>query len=242
MFAISFSQRTFQLLSTFKIKQRNVRMSQISILISLLNMVAQFLIFMTIIFATAEEGYISPFCIVSAVFLIIRMYIFWANIFENDENTDFAEAVNACMILNGVWYLIGLIIFGENSNIDKIRFWFSTELDVHSILFYVCFWEVAFTVIQYFILFLSMLILFIYPFGLQEVIYPSENVNNNTCTICIGEYENGDEIQILACKHSYHKKCINEWMSICQTCPICKASINLIERIVSDSNYRSNYN
>lgn len=52
---------------------------------------------------------------------------------------------------------------------------------------------------------------------------------NGECPICICEFEFGDEVTLLNCKHSFHRVCIEKWIHEGQTqdkqCPICKASI-----------------
>ena len=46
----------------------------------------------------------------------------------------------------------------------------------------------------------------------------------NSCSICIEEYQAGEEISSLPCLHMFHCHCINEWLRHCNTCPICKFS------------------
>lgn len=46
----------------------------------------------------------------------------------------------------------------------------------------------------------------------------------NSCSICIEEYQVGEEISSLPCLHMFHCHCINEWLRHCNTCPICKFS------------------
>lgn len=44
-----------------------------------------------------------------------------------------------------------------------------------------------------------------------------------TCVICLDNFESGDTITPLPCKHIFHKKCIIPWLSEQQrVCPICK--------------------
>ncbi|KAH7286474.1 hypothetical protein KP509_32G009000 [Ceratopteris richardii] len=32
------------------------------------------------------------------------------------------------------------------------------------------------------------------------------------CTVCSDDYQNGEELAILSCLHTFHKKCIEEWI------------------------------
>lgn len=50
-------------------------------------------------------------------------------------------------------------------------------------------------------------------------------VEKNSCTICLNEFHRGEVLKTLPCLHIYHSDCINEWMQVSRTCPICKNSI-----------------
>jgi hypothetical protein len=47
-------------------------------------------------------------------------------------------------------------------------------------------------------------------------------INDFECCICMEVYENGDVLYVLPCDHVYHEKCVYQWFSISNTCPICK--------------------
>ena len=56
----------------------------------------------------------------------------------------------------------------------------------------------------------------------QSLTIPREDTK---CSICLGWYENGDELRILACSHHFHLNCVDEWLKITATCPLCVRSI-----------------
>eukprot|EP01134_Creolimax_fragrantissima_P001467 CFRG1467T1 len=43
-----------------------------------------------------------------------------------------------------------------------------------------------------------------------------------SCCICLNEYEDGVRLSTLPCKHHFHKKCVEAWLRINQSCPLCK--------------------
>ncbi|KAI8901687.1 hypothetical protein BC833DRAFT_576274 [Globomyces pollinis-pini] len=49
-----------------------------------------------------------------------------------------------------------------------------------------------------------------------------EDGDEATCTICLCEYEEGDRLRQLGCKHHFHKECIDEWLHLNSKCPLCK--------------------
>lgn len=45
------------------------------------------------------------------------------------------------------------------------------------------------------------------------------------CVICRFDYEDGDALLTLPCKHHYHADCIKNWLQINKVCPICSAEV-----------------
>lgn len=52
------------------------------------------------------------------------------------------------------------------------------------------------------------------------------NINNIECSICLSNYEDNDEVTKLGCEHNFHKECIEEWLHVNQTCPLCRTVVN----------------
>lgn len=47
-----------------------------------------------------------------------------------------------------------------------------------------------------------------------------------TCMVCLCEFQIADSCRQLPCKHVFHRGCIDEWLQRCTDCPICKANID----------------
>ena len=49
--------------------------------------------------------------------------------------------------------------------------------------------------------------------------------DDKACSICLEDFENNDKAIFLPCFHVFHSKCINDWLSKKDECPLCKISI-----------------
>ncbi|KAK4274388.1 hypothetical protein QN277_017616 [Acacia crassicarpa] len=45
------------------------------------------------------------------------------------------------------------------------------------------------------------------------------------CCICLAKYENNDELRELQCSHLFHKDCVDKWLKINASCPLCKSDV-----------------
>ncbi|KAJ6933746.1 RING-H2 finger protein ATL20-like [Populus alba x Populus x berolinensis] len=49
--------------------------------------------------------------------------------------------------------------------------------------------------------------------------------NDNTCPICLSEYQPKDTLRTIPdCSHYFHANCIDEWLKMNATCPLCRNS------------------
>ncbi|KAI8603097.1 hypothetical protein EDD21DRAFT_413348 [Dissophora ornata] len=50
-----------------------------------------------------------------------------------------------------------------------------------------------------------------------------DEVTGDTCAVCLEEFEDGEELRILPCRHEFHCECIDPWLvRKSSTCPLCK--------------------
>ncbi|POM69063.1 hypothetical protein PHPALM_14692 [Phytophthora palmivora] len=51
--------------------------------------------------------------------------------------------------------------------------------------------------------------------------------NDDVCPICLIEFEDGEDVRNLPCKHIFHVACIDEWLKRNTSCPMCKSNVDL---------------
>ncbi|KAF8005635.1 hypothetical protein BT93_K0039 [Corymbia citriodora subsp. variegata] len=50
-------------------------------------------------------------------------------------------------------------------------------------------------------------------------------VGSGSCSICLGEYKEGELLRLLPeCRHFFHMKCVDTWLRLHATCPVCRTS------------------
>eukprot|EP01103_Thecamoeba_quadrilineata_P003779 TRINITY_DN13518_c0_g1_i1.p1 TRINITY_DN13518_c0_g1~~TRINITY_DN13518_c0_g1_i1.p1 ORF type:complete len:330 (-),score=58.27 TRINITY_DN13518_c0_g1_i1:147-1136(-) len=45
---------------------------------------------------------------------------------------------------------------------------------------------------------------------------------NNNCSICLLDYQTDELVRQLPCDHYFHQKCIDEWLALNNSCPLCR--------------------
>ncbi|KGN50445.1 E3 ubiquitin ligase BIG BROTHER-related [Cucumis sativus] len=50
--------------------------------------------------------------------------------------------------------------------------------------------------------------------------------SNDSCVICRLDFEDGETLTVLSCKHSYHSDCVTNWLKINKICPVCSAEVS----------------
>jgi hypothetical protein len=52
--------------------------------------------------------------------------------------------------------------------------------------------------------------------------------NKKECCICLSIFQDNEMVRVLLeCKHVYHSECLDMWISVHPSCPLCRASIHI---------------
>ncbi|KAL5021499.1 hypothetical protein ScPMuIL_000654 [Solemya velum] len=51
---------------------------------------------------------------------------------------------------------------------------------------------------------------------------------NDTCPVCLDEFNRKENIAVCPCYHGFHVKCLMEWLRHRNTCPMCKAPVQTL--------------
>ncbi|KAJ9562641.1 LOW QUALITY PROTEIN: hypothetical protein OSB04_007801 [Centaurea solstitialis] len=49
--------------------------------------------------------------------------------------------------------------------------------------------------------------------------------SNTECCICLAKYKEKEEMRQLGCSHTFHMKCVDQWLKIVSCCPLCKQEL-----------------
>ncbi|CAL5203853.1 unnamed protein product [Lathyrus oleraceus] len=64
---------------------------------------------------------------------------------------------------------------------------------------------------------------------------------NMDCSVCLCDFEEGEKVRRLKCKHAFHKDCLDKWLQdYLATCPLCREQV-LPEHVVSKHREHRNH-
>ncbi|XP_066363716.1 RING-H2 finger protein ATL63-like [Miscanthus floridulus] len=61
--------------------------------------------------------------------------------------------------------------------------------------------------------------------GKEEEGSVAAELHGQQCAVCLGEMEDGELGRLLpACRHVFHVECIDTWLGVSSTCPVCRTA------------------
>lgn len=54
----------------------------------------------------------------------------------------------------------------------------------------------------------------------------ADSVEDASCVICLCDYEQGERLRFLPCKHHFHQECVDVWLQLDKACCLCKQDID----------------
>jgi len=51
--------------------------------------------------------------------------------------------------------------------------------------------------------------------------YDASKVMNDSCVVCLDDFEENTPVKVLGCRHGYHPRCIDIWLMQSDKCPLC---------------------
>jgi Ring finger domain len=77
----------------------------------------------------------------------------------------------------------------------------------------------------------------LHPFQLDQIVayefnkekVKSEDPSKLECCICLVPYQTGVQVKVLQCVHTFHAKCIDEWLVKKSICPECNFNLRSVD-------------
>ncbi|VDO28560.1 unnamed protein product [Haemonchus placei] len=67
-----------------------------------------------------------------------------------------------------------------------------------------------------------------YPAASVRLPVPENEIER--CTVCLCEFETGEEVRNLRCTHIFHVNCIDKWLVYNKKCPVCRLDQLVLQR------------
>ncbi|EEQ82780.1 hypothetical protein NCER_100447 [Vairimorpha ceranae BRL01] len=196
-----------------------------------------------VLYLKRNETCKQPLKVFLGVFLVItiircitflsknRTFFSIDNIPEFRDNPDLALFSNFIEALVLFWYLIGFHWLQECTNCST----------TNPILYYMSALFITLGIAMFILPLLAIIALLL----LKECVKPKFRIikfnkpddlpdETVTCTICFEQYEPGNEIKFLPCTHHFHCDCVDEWLALKESCPLCKRSTGFFNELLDD--------
>lgn len=62
--------------------------------------------------------------------------------------------------------------------------------------------------------------------GLRSAVLAMANATDHECPVCSSRVSLGDVLMVSACKHAFCAECLNRWLDVNSSCPICRGKVS----------------
>ncbi|VTZ69918.1 RING zinc finger protein, putative [Plasmodium chabaudi chabaudi] len=133
-------------------------------------------------------------------------------------------------LLNYLWFITGTVVMVVTRKHTKNYYlWFISWTIILS-----CIFRVFFTIVWF---------CFFFPYhqnipkkkkGVPKAFFaeittfkysPDRKLKNESCSICLSDFAEKDEIFEFRCMHNFHTKCAKKWLSQRRQCPLCQRDV-----------------
>lgn len=152
---------------------------------------------------------------------------------EYEENNNgvavFSNLVEGCSLF---WYILGYHWLQQCEGCSK-----EYPLLYYTIVTWLILGFVSYILPLVAIVLLLILVSYIRP-KLKTITFHQEadiHDGNCRCVICYENYIPGNLIKFLPCEHHFHSECVDEWLNIRDTCPLCKKSTSVLYDLIESA-------
>lgn len=146
-----------------------------------------------------------------------------------DNNNNIAVFSNLIEGCNLFWYILGYHWLQQCENCSN-----KNPLLYYTTITWLILGFISYILPLVAIVLLLLLVSYIKP-KLKTLIYNNESDihdGNCRCVICYENYVPGSVVKFLPCDHHFHCECVDEWLNIRDSCPLCKKSTSILYDLI----------
>lgn len=64
-------------------------------------------------------------------------------------------------------------------------------------------------------------------------------IGADSCAVCLSDFEEDDILRRLPCNHSFHKGCVDKWLTLNRVCPLCVQDVEVLYREQAEKKHNS---
>lgn len=148
---------------------------------------------------------------------------------ENNSIGVFSNLVDGCCLF---WYILGYHWLQQCEDCNT----------THPLLYYTTMTWLLLGFVSYALPIIAIVVLlvivsYVRP-KLRTIVFGQDSDisdGNSRCVICYENYIPGNLIKFLPCDHHFHCECVDEWLNIRDTCPLCKKGTSILYDLIDST-------